>query len=62
VLGKDRAFFDALEYLLGFLAIRGRGIAHEGDGIMHPGGFASHFFAALISSAPMASISRAAAS
>src|SRR6476469_7277163 len=44
VLGKDRAFFDALEYLLGFLAIRGRGVAHEGDGIMHFGGHRLAFF------------------
>jgi hypothetical protein len=38
VLGKDRAFFDALEDLLGLLTIRGCGIAHEGNRVMHFGG------------------------
>src|SRR5919198_3578514 len=44
LLRKDRAFLDALEDLLGFLTIRGCGIAHEGNGIMH---FSGHCLAFL---------------
>src|SRR6185437_5354337 len=34
VLGEQRAFLDALEDLLGFLAVSRRGIAHESDRIV----------------------------